>query len=52
MVQTDKNKSIYVNIAQVKVTTLSGLAKMGTELTTVHGHCITSSPKYKEEIFF
>ena len=52
MVQTDKNKSIYVNIAQVKVTTLSSPAKMGIELITVHVHCITSLPKRKEENLF
>ena len=50
--QTDKNKSTGVNIAQVKVTTLSSPAKMGIELLTLHVHCITSLPKHKEEDLF
>ena len=52
MVQTDKNKSTGVNIAQVKVTTLSSPAKMGIELLTLHVHCITSLSKRKEEDLF
>ena len=52
MVQTEKRKPTDVIIAQVKVTTLSSLAKMGIELITVHVHCITSLPKHKEENLF